>query len=81
MPGWRFLQMKERDSGKEADSDDGGGMKKRGEGDEETGREERETRNERTEGRCEKRGNEKEMKKRTERDGLSSFAYLLHYSE
>jgi len=29
----------------------------------------------------EKRENEKETKKQTERDGLSSFAYLLHYSE
>lgn len=39
------------------------------------------TKSERLEDDEEKRENEKEMKKRTERDGLSSFAYLLHYSE
>lgn len=68
-----------RDEGKEVDSDDGGGdTKKKGKkmkrpaGRDEVGR---------LEDGGEKTGNEKEMKKRTERDGLSSFAYLLHYSE
>lgn len=68
----------ERDERKEVDSNGGGeGTKKKGKKMKRpTGR-----RGERLEDVEEKRGNEKEMKKRTERDGLSSFAYLLHYSE
>lgn len=69
-----------RDEGKEVDD----GRRRRryeekGEEDEETGPGD-EAGDSRTVERKE-RGNEKEMKKRTERDGLSSFAYLLHYSE
>lgn len=64
----------ERDEGKEVDGDGGGGgTKKKGK------KMKRPT--ERLEDVGERRGNKKETKKRTERDGLSSFAYLLHYSE